>query len=150
MTEPRTEYADDRRGMMRVHIAQGRGDLACDRYSRSALRAHAQGHGVTASVLHKRDLATRMAYEGLIDADGYLRDGFPGHAKPTAKGAPMAEPRTEKAQAEAAWLRYRDEYQRANPWCDSRRLGRQMRKRDFIAGYLAALSTPTAKGADDD
>lgn len=70
-------YQDDRYGMMRVHIAQGRGDLACDRYTRNTLRAFAKGRGVTPSSLHKRDLAARMAYEGFIDADGYLRDGFP-------------------------------------------------------------------------
>lgn len=80
-------YNDDRRGMMRVHIAQRRGDLACDRYSRNNLRAHATGHGVTPSILHKRDLATRMAYEGLIDADGYLRDGFPDITTPPGQQA---------------------------------------------------------------
>ena len=46
--------------------------------------------------------------------------------------------------AEAAWLTYRDEYLRANPWCDQRRAARQMRKRDFIAGYHAALTTTPA------
>jgi hypothetical protein len=70
-------YDDDRRGLMRVHIAQRRGDLACDRYSRNTLRAFARWRMLAPSSLQKRDLATRMAYEGLIDADGYLRDGFP-------------------------------------------------------------------------
>lgn len=69
-------YDDDRYGMMRVHIAQRRGDLACGRYTRNTLRAFAAGHGVTPSILRKRDLATRMAYSGLIGPDGYLRDGF--------------------------------------------------------------------------
>ena len=73
----RAGYEDDRYGMMRVHIAQRRGDLACERYTRNNLRAFAKGHGVTPSSLSKRDLATRMAYSGLISADGYLRDGFP-------------------------------------------------------------------------
>lgn len=75
---PVVAYDDDRYGLMRVHIAQRRGDLACDRYSRNNLRAFAKGRGVTPSSLHKRDLATRLAYEGFLDADGYLRDGFPG------------------------------------------------------------------------
>jgi hypothetical protein len=76
-------YDDDRYGMMRVHIAQRRGDLACQRYTRNHLRAVAIGHGVT-SVPRKHDLATRMAYSGLIDADGYLRDGFPTTVLPPA------------------------------------------------------------------
>lgn len=75
-------YEDDRYGMMRVHVAQRRGDLACDRYTRNNLRAFAKGHRVTPSSLRKRDLATRMAYEGLIDRDGYLRDGFPVRVAP--------------------------------------------------------------------
>lgn len=73
----RAEYEDDRYGMMRVHIAQRRGDLACERYTRNNLRAFAKGHGLTLGSLRKRDLATSMAYSGLISADGYLRDGFP-------------------------------------------------------------------------
>lgn len=43
-----------------------------------------------------------------------------------------------RAEAEAAWLAYRDRYQKSRPWADAKRLGRQMRRRDFIAGYLAA------------
>lgn len=81
---PVVAYDDDRYGMMRVHIAQRRGDLACDRYTRNNLRAFATGHGVTPSSLRKRDLATRMAYEGFIGSDGYLRDGFPGRVTPPA------------------------------------------------------------------
>ena len=50
--------------------------------------------------------------------------------------------------AEAAWLAYRDQYQREHPWCDSRRVARQMRKRDFVAGYLAALAVATPTGAE--
>ena len=73
-------YGDDRPGMMRVHIAGERGRLACDRYTRNALRAHARGHGVSVGHSHKSSLAWHMASRGLIDADGYLRDGFPGGA----------------------------------------------------------------------
>jgi hypothetical protein len=54
------------------------------------------------------------------------------------------------AAAEAAWLAYRDEYHRSRVWADQRRLGRQLRKRDFIAGYLAAanlLADPAATDA---
>jgi len=51
-----TEYNDDRPGMMRVHIADQRGRLAAYRFKRDTLRAHAKG---------------------LIDDEGYLRDGFP-------------------------------------------------------------------------
>ena len=79
-------YDDDRYGMMRVHIAQRRGDLACDRYTRNVLRAFAKGHGVTPSILGKRDLATRMAYHGLIDAGGNLRNGFPTTPLPPGSG----------------------------------------------------------------
>lgn len=82
-------YSDDRHGMMRVHIAQRRGDLACERYTRNGLRAFSTGHGVTSSP-RKRDLATRMAYEGLIDADGYLRDGFPPRSTPPASTEPAS------------------------------------------------------------
>lgn len=53
-------------------------------------------------------------------------------------------PETENdAKAEVAWLAYRDQYQRERPWCEPRRAARQMRKRDFIAGYLAALPACT-------
>jgi hypothetical protein len=83
---PVVTYDDDRYGMMRVHIAQQRGDLACAYYTRNSLRAFAKGHGVTSSSLLKRDLATRMAYEGLIDARGGLRDGFPGRVIPPGEG----------------------------------------------------------------
>jgi hypothetical protein len=76
-------YDDDRRGLMRVHIAQRRGDLACERHTRNGLRSFAKGRGLTLSSLHKRDLATRLAYEGFIDADGYLRDGFPPAVTPS-------------------------------------------------------------------
>ena len=69
------DYGDDRYGMMRVHIADRRADLACQRYTRANLRMHANRHGLTAKL--KRDLAWFMAQHGLIDADGYLRDGFP-------------------------------------------------------------------------
>ena len=41
-------------------------------------------------------------------------------------------------KAERAWLAYRDEYQRRRPWVTPRRASRQLRKRDFIAGYIAA------------
>lgn len=83
---PTATYDDDRYGTMRVHIAQRRGDLACDRYTRDALRAFATKHGITPSILGKRDLATRMAYHGLIDAEGHLRDGFPNRVTPPGSG----------------------------------------------------------------
>ena len=40
------------------------------------------------------------------------------------------------AEAQAAWIRYRDEYQRTN-YLNARRAASQMRRREFIAGYLA-------------
>jgi hypothetical protein len=73
-----SEYDDDRRGMMRVHVAHERASRACDRYKRDGLRAFAKGHGVRTGFAHKRDLAWYMAQAGLIDHLGYLRDGFPG------------------------------------------------------------------------
>ena len=75
-------YSDDRPGMMRVHIAEERGRLACERYTRDALRAHAKGHGLSTAFewRYKRNLAWNMAQHGLIDADDYLRDGFPRSA----------------------------------------------------------------------
>ena len=85
-TSPEKAYDDDRYGMMRVHIAQRRGELACDRYTRNNLRAFAKGHGLEAAP-RKRDLATRMAHIGLIDADGYLRDGFPIRVSSPTGGA---------------------------------------------------------------
>ncbi|WP_156698036.1 hypothetical protein [Nocardioides sp. Leaf285] len=41
-------------------------------------------------------------------------------------------------RAEVAWSTYRDQRAAEIPGRDQRRLGRQMRKRDFVAGYLAA------------
>ena len=71
-----TEYNDDRPGMMRVHIADQRGRLAAYRFKRDTLRAHAKGHACPTPAL-KSDLAWYMAQHGLIDDEGYLRDGFP-------------------------------------------------------------------------
>lgn len=70
-------YDDDRRGHMRVHIADRRGQEACSRYTRNALRNHAKGAGLRLGSLRKRDLAWFMAQHGLIDASGNLRAGFP-------------------------------------------------------------------------
>lgn len=72
-------YNDDRPGLMRIHIADQRGRLACQRYTRNRLRAHAKAHGVTTAFGNrlKAGLAWDLAQHGLIDADGYLRDGFP-------------------------------------------------------------------------
>ena len=74
-------YDDDRPGMMRVHVAHERASKAERRYTRAELNAHAAaattmwtGHRV------KHNLAWYMAQNGLIDRDGYLRDGFPGGA----------------------------------------------------------------------
>jgi hypothetical protein len=44
---------------------------------------------------------------------------------------------SELTEEERAWIAYRDCYQRERPWADARRAARQMRKRDFIAGYAA-------------
>ena len=75
-------YADDRPGLMRIHVADERGRLACARYTRNALRAHAKAHGVTTAFRnrYKRDLAWAMAQHGLIAPDGSLRDSFPAQA----------------------------------------------------------------------
>ena len=40
-------------------------------------------------------------------------------------------------EAQAAWLAYRNQYQRAN-YLNARQAASQMRRREFIAGYLAA------------
>lgn len=74
-------YDDDRRGLMRIHIASQRADLACERYTRNALRAFANGRVSRPGHSVKRDLAWQMAQDGLIDAEGNLRDGFPGGAR---------------------------------------------------------------------
>jgi hypothetical protein len=71
------DWSDDTPGMMRVHIAAQRADLACKRYTRGALRAFAKGRVSRPGHSIKRDLAWQMAQDGLIDADGRLRDGFP-------------------------------------------------------------------------
>lgn len=70
-------YSDDRRGMMRIHIAAQRSRLAGDRYTRDALRAHAKRHGLRLGSATKYHLGWHLAQHGLIDADGFLRDGFP-------------------------------------------------------------------------
>ena len=71
------DYNDDRRGMMRIHVASMRADIACRLYTQTALRAHARARGVTARYSLKSDLAWEMAQHGLIDQYGRLRDGFP-------------------------------------------------------------------------
>lgn len=42
-----------------------------------------------------------------------------------------------REEAQAAWIAYRDEYQRTN-FLNARQASSQMRRREFIAGYLAA------------
>ena len=79
-------YDDDRYGMMRVHIASRRADLACENYTRNALRNFAKAKGLTPSISRKRDLAWRMAQAGLICRNGYLRDGFPTRVHPPSNG----------------------------------------------------------------
>jgi hypothetical protein len=74
------DYGDDRYGLMRVHIAAQRARWACDKFSRNFLREWAKEHGVSAAHRLKFDLAWHMAQHGLIDAEGNLRDGFPGGA----------------------------------------------------------------------
>ena len=70
-------YTDDRYGMMRIHIAHRRASAACERYTRNHLRAVAKSKGLRLGGLNKHLMAWHMAQEGLIDADGYLRDRFP-------------------------------------------------------------------------
>lgn len=45
----------------------------------------------------------------------------------------------DEQEAQAAWLAYRDDYMRRRA-LSRRRAGSQMRRREFIAGYLAARS----------
>lgn len=42
-----------------------------------------------------------------------------------------------REEAQAAWIAYRDDYQRTN-YLNARQAASQMRRREFIAGYLAA------------
>ena len=42
-----------------------------------------------------------------------------------------------REEAQAAWLAYRNQYQRSN-YLNARQAASQMRRREFIAGYLAA------------
>jgi hypothetical protein len=42
-----------------------------------------------------------------------------------------------REEAQAAWIAYRDDYQRTHH-LSARRTASQMRRREFIAGYLAA------------
>jgi len=72
-----TDYSDDRYGEMRIHIASERSRLACQKYARDTLRAHAATYGVSTAYPLKSDLAWYMAQNGLIDAEGNLRAGFP-------------------------------------------------------------------------
>lgn len=43
------------------------------------------------------------------------------------------------AEAQAAWLAYRDDYMRRRAM-SARRAGHQLRRREFIAGYVAGVS----------
>lgn len=70
-------YDDDRRGYMRVHIADQRSRLAGERYTRDHLRSVAKSKGLRLGSLRKSDIGWFMAQHGLIDATGCLRDGFP-------------------------------------------------------------------------
>lgn len=81
-----TPYGDDTYGWMRVHIADQRSRLAAARYTRNRLRAFAKAKGLRLGSLNKHDMGWHMAQEGFIDADGYLRDGFPS-PQPTDREA---------------------------------------------------------------
>ena len=72
-------YSDDRYGCMRIHIAHQRATAACERYARDHLRAVAKAKLPDQRLggLRKWHMAWHMAQYGLIDAEGYLRDGFP-------------------------------------------------------------------------
>lgn len=69
-------YDDDRPGCMRASIARERAKAAMARYTRGALRRHAEGHGLRLGAMTKDAMAWKMAAEGLISAEGLLRDGF--------------------------------------------------------------------------
>lgn len=64
-TEAPMPYDDDRPGMMRVHVAQRRGDELCARYTRDTLREMARQRGVPAGHSLKRDLAVALAMAGV-------------------------------------------------------------------------------------
>lgn len=72
-----TGYDDDRYGQMRVHIAEQRAALACEMYTRDQLREHAKARGLKLGARHKLAAAWYLAQQGMIDADGALRDRFP-------------------------------------------------------------------------
>ena len=68
---------DDTEGWMRIHIGRRRAQIACVRYTKRALADHARSHGVLGTSWPKLILAENMAFHGLIDVDGNLRDGWP-------------------------------------------------------------------------
>ena len=45
---------------------------------------------------------------------------------------------TTKEAAQAAWIAYRDDYMRKN-YVNKRQASSQLRRREFIAGFMAAL-----------
>lgn len=47
-------------------------------------------------------------------------------------------------EAQAAWLKYRDDYTRTH-YLNARTVAHRMRRRDFIAGYLAANDMAVTK-----
>ena len=69
-------YDDEREGCMRTHVAATRSDLLIRRYDHEALRRHAYAHGLSGSK-DKAELAWRLTVNGLVDADGALRSGWP-------------------------------------------------------------------------
>lgn len=63
-------YDDDRPGMMRVHIAQRRGEALAKTYTRNALRDMARGRGIPVGGGLKHEIAWRLAVAGVV-APGY-------------------------------------------------------------------------------
>lgn len=43
----------------------------------------------------------------------------------------------DRADAQEAWIAYRDNEIRSKPWADARRVVRQLRRGSFVAGFIA-------------
>jgi hypothetical protein len=59
------EWDDDRPGMMRVHVAQERARLLCEKYTRDHLRAMCRERGLTPWGTTKDELAFELALAGV-------------------------------------------------------------------------------------
>lgn len=70
------------------------------------------------------------------------------HATPAERPGPV-QLSAEEREAQKAWIAYRNDYQRRN-YLNARQAASQMRRREFIAGYLTRAARDERYSCDEE